>query len=268
MDELEWMQQMPESMKDAPYFKAPEDGTVRTVEQIKADLTNAAQLQGNLKESHIKIPAQDSADEDKEAWRERILSLDSNLVRKPDDHSPVPDSLEGYTQPELEGVELDEEQGAKVKELALKSKWTQAQYEGFVHQMAADIKAGKEGQTQWQTERDAKLAEQLGQAKDGHLQRTEAALRDINPDLKLDGLDASTVLALDTLVHQIIEMGGESAQFVEQEGAGKRVLTPGEAHTRCTEIRKQMLEERPNSREYKRLNQELVHYQGLARAAS
>jgi hypothetical protein len=47
-DPVQWYENLPEPLRAAPYFKPPEDGSHRTVEQVIEDLTNAAKLQGNL----------------------------------------------------------------------------------------------------------------------------------------------------------------------------------------------------------------------------
>jgi hypothetical protein len=264
MADPEWFENIPSELKEAPYFKPQEDGTPRQLEQVVADLSNAAKLQGNLAESHIKIPSPEAAQEDIDSFRERVLQADPNLIRKPDDHSPVPENADGYKDPE--GFELDTTQA---KALAEKGKWTQAQYEGFVESMANESKATKDGQAQWLADQGAAISEALGSAKDDHLARTVAALSESAPEVAqaiTDGtMDAKTVLAIDKLVHQIMDMGGEQGQFNEQAGAGSRVPTPLEAQTKCTEIRGQMAEMRMSDPQYPLLQAKLLDYQRLAR---
>jgi hypothetical protein len=51
--------EIPEWLSDLPYFKATEDGTQRTQEQIRSDIQGAASLQGDLTKSHLRLPAKD-----------------------------------------------------------------------------------------------------------------------------------------------------------------------------------------------------------------
>lgn len=266
MNDIEWMEQRPESLKDAPYFKDAEDGVPRTVAQLASDVENAGKMLGNLGDSHIRIPPPDSAQEDIDKFRERVLKTDSTLTVKPEDYSPVPENAEGYKDPTIEGFSEDT---AAAKALAISNKWSQAQYDGFVKQMALDHKAGIDGRTKWLTEQSGVLATALGTAKDDHIARTAAALKESHPEVStalLDGsLDAKVALAVDSLVHQMLEMGGEAGEFNEQAGAGGRVSTPSEAAHKADEIRTEMMDVPSGSRRHVQLQAELIEQQRLSR---
>ena len=266
MDEIEWMDARPEALKDAPYFKASEDGTPRTVAQLVSDVTNAAKVQGNLSESHIRKPSTDAAQADIDAFRESVLKTDTTLMAKPEDHSPVPTEADGYKDPTIEGFDQDT---AAAKTLALANKWSQTQYEGFVTQMAADHKSGVEGRTTWLANQTALLTEKLGAAKADHIARTVAALTEAHPDVATsvnDGsMDANVVLAIDALVHKMLEMGGEEGEFNSQAGQGGRSSTPSEATAKCKEIREEMMVTRQSLPRYAELQANLLHYTALSR---
>ncbi len=266
MDDIDWMKARPESLKDVPYFKDAEDGTPRTVDQLASDVTNAGKMLGDLSESHVRVPPPDSAQEDIDKFRERVLKVDSTLTIKPEDFSPVPENAEGYKDPTIEGFKEDT---ALAKALAVTNKWSQAQYEGFVQQMALDHKAGLDGKITWLTEQSGEVATALGTAKDDHLARTAAALKESHPEVStalIDGtMEAKTVLAIDALVHQMLDMGGETGEFNQQSGTVGRMSTPNEAKAKANDLRKVMLEERQSSSKYAAMQLELVELQRLSR---
>jgi hypothetical protein len=206
------------------------------------------------------------SDEDKKAFSEKVLNLDPGLVRKPDDYSPVPESAEKYPEVEAEGIEL-----APIRELAHANKWTEQQYQNYVAKVKADTQAAGETQNRWKVDQEKAIGEKLGDARADHIARTVAAIKDTSPEvaelIQNNQLDARVVLALDGLVHQILDMGGEGSEFGQQQGAGNRGLTPGEAQSKCTEIRTRLTNERLPWAEQERLRGQLVEYQRLARAS-
>jgi hypothetical protein len=187
---------------------------------------------------------------------------------KPDDHSPVPEEAVGYKDPDIEGFKPDD----SVRDMALKSQWTQAQYEGFVQQLATDKNTADDGQKQWRTDQKVIIGERLGEGTADHLVRTVSAIKESNPDLAeaitAGNIDGNIVLALDSLVHQILDMGGEAAQFNDQAGAGVRGLIPEEAMNKARETRELMLTLRPSDKRYPKLMADLVEYQRLASASA
>jgi hypothetical protein len=265
---MTWFDDLPEELQSAPYFKPPESGEQRTIEQVLSDLGNAAQLQGNLATSHLRIPPEDAAAEDVQAFRDRVLKLDPSLISKPDDHSPVPENGDGYKVSEdHKDLALD-----AVRELAVAQKWTQVQFDGYVAQIAGEQASSTEAQTQWMTDQQTALAEQLGQGKESRINRTVAVLTETQPELaqkiQAGEVDSQIVLALDALVHKMIDMGGEEGQMGIQDDGGSRVMTPSEALGKCTDIRTEMSGMRQSDPRYNLLMAELVKYQGLARAAA
>jgi hypothetical protein len=266
MDDLEWMESRPESLKDAPYFKDAEDGVPRTVAQLVSDITNAASLQGNLSESHIRLPPPDSAQEDIDSFRARVLKADDTLTTKGDDFSPVPTEVDGYKDVEIEGFKEDT---AIAKDMALKNKWSQTQYEGFVNQMAADHKAGLDGRAAWLAAQSTELDGILGTAKADHMARTIAAIGEKHPEvaqaLSEGGVDAKTVLVIDSLVHKMLDMGGEAGEFNAQAGAGGRTSTPSEAANQANDLRLLMQTTKQSSREYGAMQAKLVELTRLSR---
>jgi hypothetical protein len=239
----DWVNNLPDALKDAPFFKPPGDGSVRTIDQVLSDLTNAAKLQGNLAESHIKIPSVDAADSDKAAARERILSLwpDLREVTEGEDTLP-PEEVAGYKLPE--GAEiLDATQVADIGQFALDHKWGQKQFSDYAAKMIEGHTSNTENATQWQTANTAKLTENLGAAMTEHLNRTAAALEasGATPEyvaaIKEGKVDADLILVMNNLVGKMVDLGDEGSQFVQQVNTGARELTPMEHRDRVAELR-------------------------------
>lgn len=272
MSDPEWFDGLPEEIQSAPYFKVSDDGTVRSVDQIVADLNNAANLQGNLSDSHIRIPPKDAAEEDIAKFRDRVMAVDGDMVRKPDDFSPVPSEADGYKY-SIEDVEFDDAEVEKVRAVAAQNKWTEAQFQGYMENLAVLNTAGLEAQQEWKNAQSKALDEKLGAAREEHLSRTYAAIEDMAPEALIEAMragdvDANVMLLVDGLVHKMIDMGAEGGEFERQANSGARTPTREEALSRCTEIRNQMREMQPSNPEYNRLNQKLVEFQALARGAA
>ena len=270
-DSVEWYENLPEALKDAPYFKPPESGEHRTIEQVVSDLGNAAKMQGNLHNSHLRIPSADAAEEDIAKFRDKVMELDKTLTVKAEDFSPVPGEAKDYKDPDVDGFaegELD-----PIRQLAVDAKWTQDQYQRYVSKLADDKTQGVENNTTWLAEQQTLIADKLGAVKDEHLSRTASALEGVLPDATLQALkdgkiEASIVLAMDHLVHKIIDMGTEDGQFEKQADGGIRPMTPDDAMERCNELRTLAMTQRPGSPEHTRTLGKLVEYQKLARQAA
>lgn len=262
VDPVEWRESLPDALKDAPYFKQPDDGSTRTVDQIVADLTNAAKLQGNMAETHLKIPSPDADAETLAKFKERVLQLDNTLTVKPDDFSPVPDEYEAP-----EGFEGDFD---SIRTLAKEAKWTQAQLDTFLAKADAEKLAGQAKQSEWTQEQGKILDEKLGAAKADHIARTAAMLMDNSPELATSMMDgsmpANIVLAFDAMATKMLEMGGEPGQFNQQAGAEARAMTPDEAGMKADEIRGEMLSMNPGTPAHERAMNKLLEYQRLAMA--
>jgi hypothetical protein len=266
----DWYEAIPEGLKDAPFFKPKKDGGIRTVEEVRAALDNAAKLQGNLAESHIKIPSPDDADADIAAARERALKSIPGLreVSEGED-TPPPESPDGYKVPELEGFNPDESSLADVAAFAHEHGWGQKQFDDYVIRLASEQSAGLEKRESWLMEQQKVITDQLGRAKDEHLNRTIAAIQDYAPEgfvdsLRAGDMDAGVVLMLDGLVHKMIEMGGESTQFVQQANAGAKVLTPGEHREKANDIWRKLQELPAHDPDFKRLSAKRMEHIAMA----
>jgi hypothetical protein len=266
----EWVNSLPAELKDAPFLRPNKDGTIRPVTEVLSALENAAKLQGNLSESHIKIPSPDAGDDDKKAARDRILALwpDLREVTEGEDTLP-PEEVAGYKLPEGSEV-LDTTMVQDIGQFAIDHKWGQKQFTDYAAKMIEAQTTSTENATQWQKDQSAKLTEKLGAAKEEHLGRVASALEqagatdDYVAAIKAGKVDAELVMVMDNLVGKMIDMGDEGSQFVQQVKTDARPMTPQEHRDRIWELRASLKDVQKNDPLYKRTTNKIQEHMTLA----
>jgi hypothetical protein len=266
----EWVNSLPAELKDAPFLRPNKDGTIRPVTEVLSALENAAKLQGNLSESHIKIPSPDAGDDDKKAARDRILALwpDLREVTEGEDTLP-PEEVAGYKLPEGSDV-LDTTMVQDIGQFAIDHKWGQKQFTDYAAKMIEAQTTSTENATQWQKDQSAKLTEKLGAAKEEHLGRVASALEqagatdDYVAAIKAGKVDAELVMVMDNLVGKMIDMGDEGSQFVQQVKTDARPMTPQEHRDRIWELRASLKDVQKNDPLYKRTTNKIQEHMTLA----
>jgi hypothetical protein len=229
---------IPEQLKDAPYFKTPEGGESRTVEQVLADLTNASKLQGDMTSTHIRLPDRGDPDSVRSAVVKAMEHI-PGLTAIPDgDDAEVrdaflksigrPDAADKYTVPEsvADGINLD-----SVREQAFADGWTQTQFDGFVNRMASTRQADSES---LQAAIDTNLAEIKTDWGNAYPERHEQ----VKDFLSVDGVPDAIKQAFETGRLSSSEMkwlhgmanavAGEDLQISGQHSASDNI-TPNEA---------------------------------------
>jgi len=268
----DWVNGLPDKLKDAPFLRPTKDGTIRTVDEVFSALENAAKLQGNLAESHIKIPAPDAADTDKSAARERILSLwpDLREVTEGEDTLP-PAEIAGYKLPEGGDV-LDATMVEDIAKFALEHKWGQKQFSDYAAKMIETQAGSVEQASQWQKDQDTKLVEKFGEAKAERIARVASAMEQsgATPEyvaaIKEGKVDADLISVVDTLVGKMIAMGEEGSQFVQQINTDARAMTPAEHKDRANELWLALQDIPETSHKYAETNRKRMEHIGLSMA--
>jgi hypothetical protein len=239
----DWVNGLPAELKDAPFLRPNKDGTIRPINEVLSALENAAKLQGNMAETHIKIDSPDASDDTKAATRARILEMYPNLreVTEGEDTLP-PAEVAGYKLPEGAEV-LDATMVADIGQFAIDHNWGQQQFSDYAAKMIEAQTSSTENASQWEKAQQSKLTDKLGTAKAEHLNRTAAALEaaGATPEyvaaIKEGKVDADLVMVIDNLVGKMIDLGDEGSQFVQQVKAGARERTPSEHRDRVAELR-------------------------------
>lgn len=249
-----WYDSLPGEIQELPYFRRSEDGRPPELTQVIADITGIAKMQGNMSETHVKIPPPDASEEQQREYIQKAVEKIPGIMEAKSGEKP-PKEPEGYKIPEG----MDPEGVKAVREFAHKHQWGQDQFTEFVDRMAGEQKSAQDNQMMWQEQQKSILNEKLGAAREEHLARTAAALADYAPEGFIDQmmsgkLDANVVMMLDGLVHKMVEMGDEQSQFVRQVHAGARTLTPDEHRSKAMEIMGQLREMRAHDVGYEELN--------------
>jgi len=265
----DWVNGLPDKLRTAPFLRKTKDGKVRTVDEVLSALENAAKLQGNLAESHIKIPSHDAADTDKAAAQTRILSLWPNLrVVTEDEDTLPPTEVAGYKLPEGADA-LDPALLEDMGKFGIDHNWGQNQFSDYATKMVEAQTSSNDQAIQWQADQNSKLNEKLGGAKEEHLGRTCAALESAGASaeyisaMKEGQVDADLVMVLDNLVGKMIDMGDEGSQFVQQVNTGARSLTPSEHRDRATELFITLQSTPKTSPKFHELNNKRMEHIGL-----
>jgi hypothetical protein len=270
----DWVKNLPDELRDAPGLRPLKDGTIRTPAESRAALDNFAKLQGNMAESHVKLPTDDMSEEDKQASVDRILTIYKDklrLVTEGEDTVP-PEDHTGYQLPEG-GAELDPAGLEDIAKFALEHKWGQQQFADYVARMVDGQNTSTENRSTWEREQDTKLTEKLGLAKDTRVDRVISALKqcgaseDYTDAIKAGKVDAEQVVVLDTLVAKMVEMGTEGSQFVQQVNSDARQKTPDEHRSTINDLRNKAKEMQKSSPEYRELTSQIQEHMKLALAA-
>tara|TARA_R110001592_G_scaffold38609_2_gene127307 strand:+ start:20787 stop:21551 length:765 start_codon:yes stop_codon:yes gene_type:complete len=207
-DPENWLESLPEALRDAPYLRPLEDGTIKPVDQVLADLQHAAKINGNS----IKIPREG---EDLEPLTEKVLQHFPDLVRK----------SEAIGAPEEYQVPEDTVAPEQLVERARKLNLTQDQFDVVMEQYTADVSATLEQQ-------DALKQQTRDQLRDVWGLDLESKQEGVSDFLANSGAPESIVQALgdgvldvDTVIwlHSLVGLGSEDAQMSSLRGESTQV---------------------------------------------
>ena len=261
-----WIESLPEALQEAPYFKPTEDGTPRQLDQVIADLSNAAKLQGDLTSTHIRIPSADDPDS-LAAARAKAMEKIPGITALPGEDDEEgwekfynsagrPEKAAGYKLPEdkdgaLKGIDLD-----VLREQAFKNGLTQRQFDNHVAQLTGERASMTEAQQAQMEEGRAKLKEKWGAAYEERrglvaefLKQDATVPAEICEAFANDMLNPETVLWLHSLADSI---SSEDSQLAGQRG-GANEPTPDEAIEQVSEIEARLFKMRKSDPDYQRL---------------
>lgn len=261
-----WIEQLPEPLRDAPYFKPTDSGEPRQIEQVIADLTNAAKLQGDLTSTHIRIPANDDQDA-LAAARAKAMEKIPGLTALPGEDDEAgweafyksagrPEAADKYKVPEdkdgrLTGINLDQ-----LREQAFKNGLTQKQFTNYVNGIMGERATMTEAQQAQIEAGRAKLKEKWGAAYDERKALVGAFLKqdatvpaEIREAFESDMLNPETVMWLHSLADSI---STEDSQLTGQRTSNSE-LTPDEAAEQLSDVEARLSKMRKGDPDYQRL---------------
>lgn len=266
MSDEDWISALPEPLREAPYFKPQEGGQPRQIEQVIADLTNAAKLQGDLTSTHIRIPSTDDQDA-LAAARAKAMEKIPGLTALPGEDDQEgweaffksagrPETADKYKVPEdkdgrLAGINLDQ-----LRAQAFKSGLTQKQFSTYVDGIMGERSAAIEAQQAQIEAGRTTLKEKWGAAYDERRALVGAFLgqdakvpADIRDAFANDMLNPETVIWLHGLADSI---STEDSQLTGQRTTHSQP-TPDEAAEQLSDVEARLSKMRRGDPDYQRL---------------
>jgi hypothetical protein len=267
----EWLDSLPEELRDAPYI-----GKAENAADALAKIQHAAKLVG----TSVRIPTDDSSPEDRAAFMERVKGIDG-ITQLPtsDDIDGVmgllsklgyPVDPTGYTLPEVEDFEWDDDVAADLKKYAHNSGMTPGQFDAFTKQIAQQEKEADliSGQALTDQRRDVKTA--WGDAVNEREELIRGWLvHSAAPKSTVEMLDSGK-LPLDTLNWMLTvaqQFTGDVTPLSKDRQTMEPTLDPIAAKVELTRVLNDLTSMKDSDPRYRPLQQKLVSLQRLASAS-
>lgn len=245
-----WYEGLPESLRDAPFFKPGEDGAPREIDQVLNDINNAAAHMGNS----IRIPGPDASPEQISEFTDKAAARFPDLMPRPQldnaeamgklyDSLGRPAEAKEYKLPEIEGVDWSLKDMTALRDRAHQYGMSQGQFSSMVKDAVGDEARGTDIVDSELATAVAALKTEWGAAFQervtgitGLLKATEAPgyLAEMLANDKLPPGDVKWL-------HSMVEAIGSEDFELGDHGPGTGVLTPDEALSQISEI-----EQRPD----------------------
>lgn len=229
----EFRDSLPEDIRGNSAFD-----NVKDLGDLATQYVNAQSFLG----SSIRIPSENSSDEDRQKFYDKVLNAAPNLMPKPDadDEASIaavyaalgrPADADTYA---LEGVELTPEMKKAAHEAGLTQSQFAAVYKQFV-QPSLDNGAARQAQLEQGREL---LAKEWGYAFQTKEQTAQALLAKTGAPAELQESAAKGKLNADTLrwVDQLVTSIGKEGLDLVNHGQGGGRMTPAEAKAQIAEI--------------------------------
>jgi hypothetical protein len=260
--EASWKDSLPEQIREAPYFKNAE-----SVDQVLADLSNAAAWQGNS----IRIPGPDAGPDDIKAFQQKAIEKLPGLMPTPNAEDPdavtailgklgAPESPDGYRAPD----NVDEAAIADLRAYAHEAKLTDAQFQQLASQMAstrqsAAEKAASDLEAQYTT-----LKTEWGAAYESRMQDVGKLLANAPESVQQAYRDNKLPTDQVRWLHTLSELGSEEAQVPGQEESREPIMTPGEATEQLAEVERRLFDRNTSPEEKKMLQDKRLKLMALS----
>jgi len=238
----EWAAALPESVQGWQEVKDS-----KSVDSFWDQMSNMRSRMGNS----LSIPGEDATDEVQQAFHQKLTDKVPGLQKTPDYANEetvkvvlrqmgAPESVEGYTTPEVEGVEIPEDRVKLLKDIAHKYNLPDTIFKGMVGDiMQADAQGDFDARQAFETEVNS-LKQDWGMAWKG---RTEAILSLAQqtgaPQAMIDALqNGQTGAATLQWMHKMTEaLSGEGGTINLQQANKDPKVTPDIAKMQISEIR-------------------------------
>ncbi len=228
----------------------------------------------------LRVPSKEAGEEDIKKFHEQLMEKVPGLIPAPDitDDEQVamlmkklgmPEDIDGYEVPEIDGIDLPDDRIKFMKEVAMNSNLTKNQFKKLSELMlSADKESITEAQTRIQQEIEG-LRSEWGAAFESKYSKAikmaevTGAPKELVQLLVEKKAPVETVKWLDSLVGSL---GSEDFQMAVQD-AGDGGITPSEARERANELRNKIHNMSPSDPSYKTTLDKIMAMDKLARAS-
>ena len=271
MSEDNWLESLPEPLREAPFLSKAE-----SVEDAVGKLAHAAQLVG----SSVRIPASDASDDVKAQFYSKLQEVEGvtvlpnhddiegvvNLLNKlgyPEDHT-------GYKLPEVGDFEWDERMGEDLRKYAHEAGMTPGQFNAFASKIAQqELDASLEAQNSLEASRKeirADWGDTLEERESlirGWLDHSEApeSMRQLLNDKNLP------LETMNWLYNTAKQFKGDVQPLTADGKSPTPTMTPGELQEKIHQTRMDLFNMTESDPRYKDKTQELVRLHKLAHSS-
>ena len=274
---MTWKDDLNEDIKESPVFKDIGD-------DINDLAKNFIDVQSHLGNA-IRIPSSEATEDDVTAFHTRLQEKVPGLIRTPstEDKGSIdafltalgkPEKPDGYSMPEIDGVDIDPDRGALFKTTAHELGLTNTQLKGFLGKMyEADL--DQQGVVSHAREEDAlALKKDWGVTHENRMKALtdNLLLSEAPPELvdamKNGMLTSGNIKWLDSIFGKFSTEGKNLDDNDKHLKTGD--MEPGEAAERAAEIRRKMTapDMVPTGPEYASLQAKLIKYELMAHPES
>lgn len=274
-----WKEGLSEENAASPAFKDIGDD----INDLAKNFLDAQAYLGNA----VRIPGEDASEESIAEFHEKLKSKVPGLMMTPDleDQDTIngflsklglPDTVDGYEIPAVDGIELSEDREKMIRESALKHGLTAKQVKGFLGDMFTSDVGSMEIANLGQEEALLGLKKEWGVTydpkikalKDGML--LSEAPSDLTDALSANNMPPGIVKWLSSIFAKFSTEGTNLGDNEDKDVNNPDLLDPIEASSRANEIREKIMkgDVPQTSPEYKILLNKLLKYEKMANPES
>jgi len=255
----DWQDDLSEELKT--------DATLRNFETPEAAYQGLIDLkakQGNM----IRLSSEDASDDERTANRDKIMKVHDDLMLRPDftDEAATKDYLTYLGVPaeaadyNIKDTELPAEWMDVLRADALKEELTPRQFQKRLDNLTEQYSAQNDELSVARQENDTELKTAWGAAFDGRMKQVEWVKNEFFAEF--GELNELNNIAIQGLYKVAQALQGKGAQAHSQPNAPQAQFTPEEAHSRVTELRKKIIENKVPSDKDK-LTKRMIEMQKL-----
>jgi hypothetical protein len=237
---MSWIEDLPAEVADSLSDEIKTNPTLQQYKTFEDVLTGHINTKSALGRS-VRIPGEDAGESDRAEFLEKLINNAPELMKKPDFADPMqsnefyqtlgmPDEFSKYENPE--GVSLDVDTEAELREILHAAKLTNKQYQEVFTKFASMSDQTVENNQTVKTHEMEELAGKWGVTLDARLSAAKKMNDEFYPGRDFDNLSSGELQALHN-IHTSVT--GKGAQAPSQPGTPGG-MTPQEAQEQAAEI--------------------------------